>query len=85
MPMPAGAASTTPTRSGILARAWLRVMWACWHTDTAYDPARHRAEQRLAIWTWLRKLKRYIARQLYKLLERYDRSAIQVVQATWQT
>ncbi len=23
----------------ILARAWLRVMWACWHTDTAYDPA----------------------------------------------
>jgi transposase len=32
----------------ILARAWLRVMWACWHTDTAYDPARHRAEQRLA-------------------------------------
>jgi hypothetical protein len=29
-------------------RAWLRVMWACWHTDTAYDPARHRAEQRLA-------------------------------------
>jgi Transposase len=32
----------------ILARAWLRVMWACWHTNTAYDPARHRAEQRLA-------------------------------------
>ena len=32
----------------ILARAWLRVIWACWHTDTAYDPARHRAEQRLA-------------------------------------
>jgi Transposase IS116/IS110/IS902 family len=32
----------------ILARAWLRVMWACWHTDTAYDPAHHRAEQRLA-------------------------------------
>jgi hypothetical protein len=32
----------------ILARAWLRVSWACWHTDTADDPARHRAEQRLA-------------------------------------
>lgn len=32
----------------ILARAWLRVMWACWHTDTVYDPAKHRAEQRLA-------------------------------------
>jgi hypothetical protein len=31
----------------ILARAWLRVIWACWHTDTAYNPARHRAEQRL--------------------------------------
>jgi transposase len=32
----------------ILMRAWLRVVWACWHTGTAYDPARHRAEQRLA-------------------------------------
>jgi transposase len=31
----------------ILARAWLRVIWACWHTDTAYNPSRHRAEQRL--------------------------------------
>lgn len=25
----------------ILARSWLRVLWACWHTDTAYDPHRH--------------------------------------------
>jgi transposase len=32
----------------ILARAWLRVVWACWHTGTPYDPARHRAEQALA-------------------------------------
>jgi transposase len=32
----------------ILARAWLRVMWACWHTDTAYNPAKHGGEQRLA-------------------------------------
>jgi hypothetical protein len=32
----------------ILARAWLRVIWACWQTDTAYDPAKHRGEQRLA-------------------------------------
>jgi transposase len=32
----------------ILMRAWLRVVWACWHTGTAYDPARHRAEQHLA-------------------------------------
>jgi transposase len=31
----------------ILARAWLRVMWACWHTNTTYDPTRHGAEQRL--------------------------------------
>ena len=35
----------------ILARAWLRVMWACWHTDTIYDPAKHGAEQRLAAGT----------------------------------
>jgi transposase len=26
----------------ILARAWLRVIWACWHTNTPYDPNRHR-------------------------------------------
>ncbi|HUP24991.1 MAG TPA: IS110 family transposase [Thermoanaerobaculia bacterium] len=26
----------------ILARAWLRVIWACWHTETPYDPARRR-------------------------------------------
>jgi transposase len=32
----------------ILARAWLRVMWACWHTNTAYNPAKHGGEQRLA-------------------------------------
>jgi transposase len=24
----------------ILARAWLRVIWACWHTNTAYNPER---------------------------------------------
>lgn len=32
----------------ILARAWMRVIWACWTTNTPYDPTRHRAEQRLA-------------------------------------
>jgi len=32
----------------ILMRAWLRVMWACWHTNTAYDPASHGGERRLA-------------------------------------
>jgi transposase len=31
----------------ILARGWVRVIWACWTTDTAYDPARHHSEQRL--------------------------------------
>lgn len=30
----------------ILARAWLRVIWACWHTNTPYDPARRRGRER---------------------------------------
>ena len=30
----------------ILARAWLRVIWACWHTNTPYDPTRRRGHQR---------------------------------------
>jgi transposase len=30
----------------ILARAWLRVIWACWHTNTPYDPARQRGRER---------------------------------------
>jgi transposase len=37
-----------PQAVRILGRAWLRVIWACWHTNTPYDPAKHRAEQRLA-------------------------------------
>jgi len=32
----------------ILARAWLRVMWACWHQDKVYNPQHHGEEQRLA-------------------------------------
>jgi len=32
----------------ILARALLRVIWACWHTNTPYNPAKHGGEQRLA-------------------------------------
>jgi len=32
----------------ILARAWARVIWACWHTNTTYNPTQHGAEQRLA-------------------------------------
>jgi transposase len=31
----------------ILARAWLLIIWHCWQDNTAYDPARHRALQRL--------------------------------------
>ena len=31
----------------IVARAWLRVIWACWHNSIPYDPASHRAAQRL--------------------------------------
>jgi transposase len=31
----------------ILARAWLFVIWHCWQDETAYDPARHRALQRI--------------------------------------
>jgi transposase len=31
----------------IIARAWIRIMWACWHTNTAYNPQLHSAEQKL--------------------------------------
>jgi transposase len=31
----------------ILARAWVDIIWACWTTNTPYNPARHRALQRL--------------------------------------
>jgi hypothetical protein len=27
----------------ILARAWIYVIWRCWHDGTAYDPAKHDA------------------------------------------
>jgi transposase len=37
-----------PQAIRVLMRAWLRVIWVCWHTDTAYDPARHGAERRLS-------------------------------------
>lgn len=30
----------------ILARAWLRVIWACWHSNTTYDPTRRRGRDR---------------------------------------
>jgi transposase len=31
----------------ILARAWAGIIWRCWQEDTPYDPAAHRALQRL--------------------------------------
>jgi transposase len=31
----------------ILARAWLYVIWHCWQDGAAYDPARHKALQRV--------------------------------------
>jgi transposase len=30
----------------ILARAWIRVIWACWHTNTTYDPSRRHGHDR---------------------------------------
>jgi transposase len=31
----------------ILARSWLRVMWACWRDGTCYDPAIHQANGKI--------------------------------------
>jgi len=36
-----------PHATRILARAWLRVLWRCWHDRAAYDPGRHQAAQPL--------------------------------------
>lgn len=36
-----------PHANRILMRAWVRVMWACWHADTAYNPDLHGAERRI--------------------------------------
>jgi transposase len=38
-----------PHATRIVARAWLRVIWACWHTNTPYHSHAHLAEQRLAV------------------------------------
>jgi hypothetical protein len=32
----------------IVARAWLRIIWACWHTNTPYNPTKHQAAQALS-------------------------------------
>jgi transposase len=34
-----------PHATRIVARAWIRVIWACWHTGLPYDPDIHRAQQ----------------------------------------
>jgi transposase len=31
----------------VLARAWIRVIWRCWHDNVPYDPARHGAAAKL--------------------------------------
>ncbi|MCX4564486.1 IS110 family transposase [Streptomyces phaeochromogenes] len=36
-----------PHAARILARAWLRVMWACWRDGTCYDPGTHRANSKI--------------------------------------
>ncbi|MCX5093929.1 hypothetical protein OOK36_34670 [Streptomyces sp. NBC_00365] len=36
-----------PHATRIVARAWLRVIWACWHNASPYDPDNHPATQRL--------------------------------------
>jgi transposase len=36
-----------PHATRILARAWLHVIWRCWQDHQPYDPAKHRALQRV--------------------------------------
>jgi transposase len=36
-----------PHATRILARAWLRVMWACWRDGTCYDPATHARDNKI--------------------------------------
>lgn len=36
-----------PHANRIVMRAWIRVMWACWHDEVPYDPSLHRAERRM--------------------------------------
>ena len=36
-----------PHATRILARAWLYVIWHCWQDGVAYDPAKHKALQRI--------------------------------------
>jgi Transposase/Transposase IS116/IS110/IS902 family len=78
MPTPAPAASATPSGPG----PWARLApghLACWHSNTADDPAKHRAEQRLAPDHLTQKTERAVARQLFKLLEWLDRTGVELV------
>ncbi|WP_392968202.1 IS110 family transposase [Streptomyces sp. LN245] len=36
-----------PHATRILARAWLRVMWACWRDGACYDPITHQANSKI--------------------------------------
>ncbi|WP_425826047.1 IS110 family transposase [Streptomyces fractus] len=36
-----------PHSARILARSWLRVIWACWRTGTCYDPEIHQANNKI--------------------------------------
>jgi transposase len=38
---------THPQAARIVTRAWVGVIWRCWHDRVAYEPARHRALQRV--------------------------------------
>lgn len=40
---------THPHAGRILARAWVYVLWRCWQDRVPYDPARHRALQRVVL------------------------------------
>jgi transposase len=40
---------THPHAGRILARAWVDVIWRCWQDRVPYDPAQHRALQRLVL------------------------------------
>jgi transposase len=43
-----GRGKRNPHATRIVARAWLRVIWACWQHATPYNPARHTTAQRVA-------------------------------------
>jgi transposase len=40
---------THPHAGRILARAWVDVIWRCWQDGVPYEPARHRALQRVVL------------------------------------